>query len=145
MSSSRGCLNGVIHGEILHLGCSEDDILVWFLDRWDVLFWRPISQMMNGESTQSMDRAMGIPSRLCSHGIHLTRGKVSFGTTGADEDGIELGKDECAHHWTTESSTRGGQCPQGYPDIVHRNGISKRLVFCQNERGWVNLDCVLGV
>ena len=33
-----------------------------------------------------MNQAMGIPSRLGSHRIHLTRAKFSFGTTVADED-----------------------------------------------------------
>jgi len=48
MSSSRGCLNGIIYREILHLGGSEDDVLVRFLDGWDVLLWWPIAQMVNG-------------------------------------------------------------------------------------------------
>ena len=49
MSSSRGSLNGFIHGEILHFGGSENDILVRFLNGWDVLLWRPVAQMVNGE------------------------------------------------------------------------------------------------
>lgn len=48
MSSSRWCLNSVIYGEILHLGGSENDVLVRFLDGWDVLLWRPIAQTVNG-------------------------------------------------------------------------------------------------
>ena len=48
MGSSRGGLNSIIHGEVLHFGGSENDILVWFLDGWDVLLWRPIAQIVNG-------------------------------------------------------------------------------------------------
>ena len=41
-------MNSVIHGEILHFGGSENDILVRLLDGWNVLLWRPIAQMVNG-------------------------------------------------------------------------------------------------
>jgi len=134
MGSSRGSLDSIVYGEILDLGSSENDILVWFLDGRDVLFWRPIAQMVNGVSTQSMDRAIGIPSRLGSHRVHLTRERFSLGTTEAGEPPLNLAKGGRTHHWTAGSSTRGGQCPQGYRDIAHQNGRSKRLVFCQERR-----------
>lgn len=70
MSSSRGCLSGIIYREVFHLRGSEKDILVWVLIRWDVLLWRAVAQIVNGMSTQSMDLVMRIPSCLGSHGVH---------------------------------------------------------------------------
>ena len=56
MSPPRGRLSAVVHGEILHFGGSENDILVRFLDGWNVLLWWPIGRMVNKMSTQAIDR-----------------------------------------------------------------------------------------
>jgi len=66
---SRGCLNRVVHGQILYLRGPEDDILVRFLDGWDILFWWSIVETVNGDAR--MDCATCIPSRFGPHRVHL--------------------------------------------------------------------------